>query len=167
MKQFFAIAGLMAVLAAGAFAQSGREAYNAVGTIGFGFGGRADRATDFGKLMSFVGGGEGYVWKGLALGGDGQFVWQRDNSDTNFGLLAIGPSYHFDDRENPRKIVPFVTGGYGLAFRDDALSLYQLGGGVTWWPKARVGLRFEYRYYDNTRNEFQMNQLRFSVSFRD
>lgn len=166
MKRFFVLLALAAMLCVAAAAQ-GRDAYNAVGALGFGFGGRSDSGTDFGKLMSFAGAGEGFVWKGLALGGDGQFVWQRDNSDTNFGLLSIGPSYHFDDRENPRKVVPFVTGGYGLAFRNDALSLFQLGGGVTWWPKSRVGLRFEYRYYDNSRNEFQMNQLRFSVAFRD
>ncbi len=166
MKRFLMILSLAATLAASALAQPS-DAYNAVGTIGFGFGGRADHGADFGKLMSFAGAGEGYVWKGLALGGDGQLVWPRDDSESYFGLLSIGPSYHFDNRENPRRVVPFVTGGYGLAFREGSLSLYQMGGGVTWWPKARVGLRFEYRYFDNTRDEFQMNQLRFSVAFRD
>lgn len=143
-------------------------AYHAVGALGFGVNGRSDLQNQgFGKIMSFSGAGEGYLYKGLAMGGDGQLVWPRDNSDSYFGLLSLGPSYHFDDRLNPRKIVPFVTGGYGLAFRDGATSLYQLGGGVTYWPAPRVGLRFEYRYYDNTRNEFQMNQLRFSIAFRD
>ncbi len=166
MQRLLLIFWAAALLCAGALAQPS-DAYNAVGTIGFGFGGRSDRATDFGKLMSFAGAGEGYVWKGLALGGDGQLVWNRDDSESYFGLLSLGPSYHFDDRTNPRRFVPFVTGGYGLAFRDSTVSLYQLGGGVTWWPKARVGLRFEYRYFDNSRGEFQMNQLRFSVAFRD
>lgn len=166
MKRILMILSMALALAMGALAQS-NDAYNAVGTLGFGFGGRSDLGTGFGKLMSFAGAGEGYVWKGLALGGDGQLVWNRDHSDTYFGLLSLGPSYHFDDRTNPRQLVPFVTGGYGLAFREGGRSLYQLGGGVTWWPKSRVGLRFEYRYFDNSRGQFQMNQLRFSVAFRD
>ncbi|MCC7342757.1 MAG: hypothetical protein IT170_16870 [Bryobacterales bacterium] len=166
MQRFLTILWLTALLGLSAMAQAS-DAYNAVGTIGFGFGGQGGQSAGFGKLMSFAGAGEGYMWKGLALGGDGQLVWNRDNSDAYFGLLSLGPSYHFDNRENPRRFVPFVTGGYGLAFREGALSLYQMGAGVTWWPKARVGLRFEYRYFDNTRDEFQMNQLRFSVAFRD
>ncbi len=166
MKQILMILSMTLALTAGAIAQS-NDAYNAVGALGFGFGGRSDWNTGFGKLMSFAGAGEGYVWKGLALGGDGQLVWNRDQSDSYFGLLSLGPSYHFDDRENPRRVVPFVTGGYGLAFREGGISLYQMGAGVTWWPKDRVGLRFEYRYFDNTRDAFQMNQLRFSVTFRE
>ncbi|MCW5962804.1 MAG: hypothetical protein KIT83_02100 [Bryobacterales bacterium] len=155
-----------AALTMGAVAQA-VPAYHAVGTVGFGVNGRADRGEAFGKILSFAGGGEGYMYKGLAFGGDGQLVWPREQSGEYFGLLSLGPSYHFDDRVNPRKVVPFVTGGYGLAFREGALSLYQLGGGVTYWPRLRVGLRFEYRYFDNTRQEFQMNQLRFSIAFRD
>lgn len=166
MHRIFLVAAFTAVLAMGAFAQS-VPAYHAVGALGFGVNGRSDQNQGFGKILSFAGEGEGYLYKGLAMGGDGQIVWPRDESSSYFGLLSLGPSYHFDDRLNPRKVVPFVTGGYGLAFREGATSLYQLGAGVTYWPAPRVGLRFEYRYYDNTRNEFQMNQLRFSIAFRD
>lgn len=166
MIRFLLVVVFVAALSVGAAAQA-VPAYHAVGTIGFGVGGRADRGEDFGKLASFAGGGEGYLHKGLAFGGDGQLVWPREQSSNYFGLLSLGPSYHFDDRQNPRKVVPFVTGGYALAFRDSTQSLYQMGAGVTYWPSLRVGLRFEYRYFDTTARDFQMNQLRFSISFRD
>lgn len=167
MKRILLLVTAMAAFALAAAAQV-PPVYSAVGTLGFGVNGRPDLQNQgFGKIMSLAAGGEGYVYKGLAFGGDGQFVWPRDSSENYFGLLSLGPAYHFDDRLNPRRVVPFVTGGYGLAFREGATSLYHVGGGLTFWASPRVGFRTEFRYYDNTRNEFQMNQLRFSLTFRD
>jgi opacity protein-like surface antigen len=150
----------------GAVAQA-VPAYFAVGTIGTGLGSRTDTGDAFGRMQSFIGGGEGYMYKGLAFGGDGQIVWPRERGGEYFGLLSLGPSYHFDDRLNPRWVVPFVTGGYGLAFRDGNTSLFQWGTGVTFWPRSRVGVRVEYRRFDAGEGSLQMNQVRFSLAFRD
>jgi hypothetical protein len=166
MPRYLLVVVFVAALAMGAAAQA-VPSYFAVGTIGTGIGSRTDTGDAFGRMISFVGGGEGYLYKGLAFGGDGQLVWPRERSGDYFGLLSLGPAYHFDDRQNPRKIVPFVTGGYGLAFRESTTSMIQMGTGVTFWPGQRVGIRVEYRRFDAGSNNLQMNQIRFSLAFRE
>jgi hypothetical protein len=62
-------------------------------------------------------------------------------------LAAINASYHFLARQ-PRKHDLFATAGYaGLGSSEFSSQGMTLGGGATYWPAARFGLRFDgYRF---------------------
>jgi hypothetical protein len=63
---------------------------------------------------------------------------------------------------------PFVTGGYTLGFRDGHENLFNVGGGVDFWLKPKVGLRVEFRDHiwieDN--DTLQFLGVRVGVMFR-
>ncbi len=80
------------------------------------------------------------------------------------GLLSLNPSYHFADRHTPRKLVPFVTGGNSLAFRSGTLSLFNYGGGATYWLSKRIGLRLKER--DHRRGGSFASFFRAGLTFR-
>ena len=61
------------------------------------------------------------------------------------GILSANGSYHFLNGEPSQKLVPFVTGGYSLAFREGSANLFNFGGGVNYWFRERMGLRLEFR----------------------
>jgi hypothetical protein len=111
---------------------------------------------DLTDLKSFGAGGDGFVYKGLALGGDLGYHFTR--AQVGFGLASGNASYHFGGRVRSRKLVPFVTGGYGVAFREGSLNLYNFGGGVTYWFRNHLGARFEVREY--------RDQVHFLTAFR-
>jgi hypothetical protein len=115
-------------------------------------------------VLSAGGGGEGFLYKGLSVGGDLHYAFPRQSFSDGIGLLSLGPSYHFSLGPSA-PVVPFVTGGYGMAFRSGSANLYYLGGGVTWWMKRAIGLRVEFRQHRST-DEGSLSALRFSVAFR-
>ena len=114
------------------------------------------------------GGGEGFVWKGLAAGGDINYVFRRDNAgEGQYGLGSVGAAYHFTDRTRQQKLVPFVTGGYSLGFAGGGatINLFHYGGGVTYWMAERVGLRVEFRDHVESNGRL-VAFVRVGVSFR-
>ena len=75
-----------------------------------------------------------------------------------FAVLSFNPG---------RKTIPFVTGGYSLAFRDGAINLIHYGGGFNHWFNDRWGMRFEVRNHTQTRSaEYQLLQFRVAFLFR-
>lgn len=99
------------------------------------------------SILAVGGGGEGFLYRGLAAGADLGYVFPRHEPGCGIGLLSVNPAYHFTNRERSRKLVPFVTGGYGLGFRSGSVNLVNYGGGLTYWLSSRAGLRFEVRDY--------------------
>ncbi len=91
------------------------------------------------------GGGEGLVAKGLGLGGDLGYGAPWRSFGDGIGTLSPNVSYHFLSRNREAKAEPFVTGGYTLFFRSGTANGFNFGGGVNWWFKEGVGLRFEVR----------------------
>jgi hypothetical protein len=87
---------------------------------------------------------------------------------TGFGLLSLNVSYHFANRSNPARVVPFVTAGYGLAFRSGTENLFNWRGGMTYWFGRRVGLRVELRDYIWTAHGGHRidTGIRFGAAFR-
>jgi hypothetical protein len=61
------------------------------------------------------------------------------------------------------KTVPFVTGGYSLAFRGGTSNLIHYGGGFNHWFSTHWGMRFEVRNHTQTRNAL-CNLLQFRVA---
>lgn len=117
------------------------------------------------KHLGIGGGGEGFVWRGLTVGGDlgyHQFV-----DDVNFGLASLHVGYHFVDRQGPKKLDPFVNfsplgayfagGGFGSAAG--------VGGGLNYWFNEKIGLRTEVRYQALGADE-SLIVFRLGVNFR-
>ena len=87
-------------------------------------------------------GGEGLVYKGLGVGGELGYVAPWRSARDGLGVASANGSYHFSRR---KKLDPFVTGGYTLFFRSGHANLFNVGGGVDYWFRERLGLRLEIR----------------------
>ena len=147
---------ILAMLAASAvLAQDAPKTYNGHGYGYFGVG-----TTDGNNAtLAYGAGGEGFLWKGLALGADVGYMHPARLAGAGFGLLSVNPSYHFVNRHNPGRVVPFVTAGYSLGFRNGVANFWNWGGGATVWMTDRLGLRLEVR-------DVRDHQYRFNTSFR-
>jgi hypothetical protein len=90
-----------------------------------------------------VGGGGEHVFNNrIGLGAELGAVGRWNNYHTAIGMFSVNGSYHFRDRD---KWDPFVTGGYSLGFRSGTLNFGNFGGGLNYWFRERLGLRFEVR----------------------
>ena len=94
--------------------------------------------------LQFGAGGEGRIYKGLGAGAEIGYLYPTESFTSGYGLLSTNGSYHFRTQSTP-KLVPFVTAGYSLAFRDGHTNLANFGGGVDYWFRDRTALRFEVR----------------------
>jgi hypothetical protein len=120
-----------------------------------------------GAGMSFGGGGEAFVHRGLAVGADLAYLFPTRNIAGGVGMLSVNPAYHFLNISKRGKLVPFVTGGYSLGFRSGAGHFFNYGGGVTYWFSKNAGLRLElrdHRYIQYV--EYSFVTFRVGVSFR-
>jgi hypothetical protein len=91
------------------------------------------------------GGGEGLFYKGLGVGAEIGYLGIIRQLGNGVGVLSPNVSYHFTNATKSGKFAPFVTTGYSLLFRDGVASAVNIGGGMNWWFKERVGLRVEFR----------------------
>jgi hypothetical protein len=91
-------------------------------------------------------GGEGIIHKGFGVGGEiGYFRSVGFGPEGGLGLLSFNSSYHFMNASKSRKLVPFATGGFSLFFSSGGAIGGNFGGGLTYWFKDRMGVRFEVR----------------------
>lgn len=165
MRRHFVIASLLLVAPLSALAQDGDHAYRGQGYVFFGLG-------DSPALFEHVGGGvEGFLYKGLAVGGEAGYVhW-----GSGYGQALIGPadcSFHFGRHAARGKADPFVLGGVSVLGPNQSANgrgtaTGTFGGGVNWWQAEHVALRFEVR--EVLRSDFlEYNQVSFriGVTFR-
>jgi hypothetical protein len=132
---------------------------------GYAFGG-VGGASGSGSTAFFSagGGGERLVHKGLGLGADIEYLAPFRDPGNGLGIISPDISYHFS---RGSKLVPFVTGGYSLAFRSGATaSGGNFGGGVQYWMKDHIGLRFEVRDHVFSSDSPHQFQFRVGLSFR-
>jgi hypothetical protein len=114
--------------------------------------------------MTLGAGGEGFVYKGLAAGGDMGYLHTGESFTYGLGLASANLSYHFRGLDPNGRWVPFVTGGYTLAFRNGTASLGNYGGGVTYWFHPHWGARVEVRGLQHV--DAASALVRFGLSFR-
>ncbi|MCW5983425.1 MAG: hypothetical protein KIT09_35360 [Bryobacteraceae bacterium] len=134
---------------------------------GYAFWSLAKAFDDPGKVMAFGGGGEGFLYRGLSLGGELAYLFPTESPTSGIGMASVNPAYHFLNRRGGGKLVPFVTGGYSLGFRGGVGHFFNYGGGATYWFSRKVGLRLElrdYRYASNPREN--LLTFRVGASFR-
>jgi hypothetical protein len=89
------------------------------------------------------GGGEGFLWRGLTLGGEVGYYRFPADRNPGYGLFSIGPGYHFVNRDTAAKWDPYLNVGLlGGAFMPGFFTgAGSLGGGVNYWFKQRMGLQ--------------------------
>lgn len=154
-------ATILVLVQAVAFAQSPNDKK----TWGYVFGGVGGNSGSGSNASFQVGaGGEGLVYKGLGLGAEVGYIGPFSSPGGGFGVLSPDVSYHFKT-SNP-KLRPFVTGGYSLAFRGGGTSSGgNFGGGVQYWMKDHLGLRFEFRDHVFSSDSPHFYQFRVGLSF--
>jgi hypothetical protein len=103
--------------------------------------------------LHFGVGGEGLVHKGLGIGGEIGYLGLARGLQEGVGLFSANGSYHFKNASASGKLVPFVTGGYSLIFREGKTNGVNFGGGVNYWFREGVGLRLEFRDQAFTQGE--------------
>lgn len=117
-------------------------------------------------FLNFGGGGEGLIKGGFSVGAEiGGYTPARDFGD-GFGILSAGAGYHFLKASKSGKVVPFVNGGYSLFFRSGVDNGIHFGGGVNYWFKERIGLRFEIRDHVPVPSNAHIVGFRVGLSFR-
>jgi hypothetical protein len=125
------------------------------------------RISDSDSTTLHIGGGvEGRVYRGLGVGGEIGFLGPASSLEDSFGIFSANGSYHFANATQSGKLVPFVTGGYSLFFREGTANAVNFGGGVNYWFKDRLGLRVEVR--DHVLPEYRTHYwgVRLGLSFR-
>ena len=110
-------------------------------------------------------GGEGFVYTGLAIGGEIGYLFPREQFLYGLGVLSVNTSYHVDAHTH-WKLQPFVTGGYTLGFREGVGHFLNVGGGITYWLSTHAGLRVEYQEYIPTAWRGDFREVRFGLALR-
>lgn len=158
-KHLMAIAFL--ILAQGlATAQTSNER-KGLGYIFGGVGGRDGVGSN--TVVNVGGGGEGIVVRGLGVGGEIGYLSNTRSVSNGFGLASANLSYHFN---RSQKLVPFLTGGASLAFRVGSVGGGNIGGGVHYWMRDKVGLRLEVRDFIFSSDSPNTVVFRVGLSFR-
>jgi hypothetical protein len=143
MKGFISGICCVLVVAGFAFAADNQDrkgqGYVFFATGGATGGGRTDAVMHFGL------GGEGVLYKGLGLGGEIGYLYPTVSASSGIAIVSINALYQFGLPTSTRKTVPFITGGWSIAVRDSAINGANIGGGVTYWFRRRLGLRMEFR----------------------
>jgi hypothetical protein len=160
MKRLVFTLFLLAFLSSAALAQSS----DARGW-GYVFGGVGGRSEANAVSLHVGGGGEGLLYKGFGVGGEIGYFAPFESAGDGFGLASANIGYHFKMKSSP-KVVPFVTGGYSVAFRNGSSSGGNIGGGVQYWAKDKVGLRFEFRDHIFSSDSPHIYSFRVGLSFR-
>jgi hypothetical protein len=93
--------------------------------------------------LHFGVGGEGLVYKGLGVGGEIGYLGVAQDLSRGVGVFSPNVSYNF---WRSSKVSPFLTGGYSLIVGGDGVgNAVNVGGGLQWWFKNHIGMRFEVR----------------------
>ena len=161
MRKLFVIILLMSAIPATAFGQSQSERRG----WGYAFAGvGGTTGTDSGALFTVGGGGERLLYRGFGIGGEIGYVSASNSIGDGIGVGSVDLAYHFN---RSGKVAPFVTGGASAAFRSDvAAGGGNFGGGIQYWPKEHVGLRFEVRDHIFSSDSPHLFTFRVGVTFR-
>jgi hypothetical protein len=106
----------------------------------------APGGASFESMTLHLGGGMEVIGRsGLGAGFELGYVGPiPDGFDYGIGVFSGNVVQHLG-RPAARRIAPFVTGGYSLAFRSSSLNLVNLGGGFNYWLREGMALRIEVR----------------------
>lgn len=101
-----------------------------------------------GTFVYVGGGGEARLTNKFGLGGElGVLKPVTNPYARTTGLASVTPAYHFIARGSTRKVDPFVDGGFSVLFGSGTGAAFHYGGGLNYWVRQRLGLRFEFRHH--------------------
>jgi hypothetical protein len=126
------------------------------------FGGIGGVSRGEGAFFHVGGGGEALVVGGLGVGAELGYFAPTSQPGDGLGILSVNPSYHF---KNSSRAVPFVTGGFSLAFRGGSSGGGNFGGGVQYWFSDRAALRVEFRDHIFSSDSPHFYSVRVGLSF--
>lgn len=156
----FLLLGLVPALA---FAQAPKE-HRGYGYVFFAPGFTTPGGTGTAHI---AGGGEVSLYKGLGVGPEIGYVTPFRSFADGIGVGSLNGSYHFRPRRSQEDFTIFVTGGYSLAFRQGTANLANIGVGVNYWFRERMGLRPEVRDHFNVTGRIgQIIGFRIGLLFR-
>ncbi len=113
--------------------------------------------------MHFGGGGEAFIYKGLAAGAEVGGIWALRGSDL-LAVFSADGSYHFS---RSRKLSPFLACGYSRIWGDGSANMVNFGGGINWWLGERKGIRLEFREHIYAESSHrQIAEVRIGFAFR-
>lgn len=166
MRHPLAVTARILLAAACAIAARGQEPPNRYSGDGYVFfSADRPRGASFTELLTVGGGGEGLLYRGLGVNADIGYQFVRGYPGEGVGLASLNGCYHFVDRSDPARLAPFVTAGYGIAFRTGHLNLFNYGGGVNYWFHRHLGLRVEIRDFRAQYGHYA-TALRIGLAFR-
>ncbi len=114
--------------------------------------------------VSFAGGGDAFLYRGLTLGGDIGHYRFVERGGNGFGIGGVNAGYHFVNRRRAARIEPFVSAGLAMAFGNGSSPGGSFGGGVNYWFSRRIGLHLEGRAYGFAGEA--LAKFRVGISFR-
>ncbi len=99
-----------------------------------------------GNFVHVGGGGERRLTERFALGGEiGVLKPVTNQYALTTGLASVTPAFHFLPKNSKSRFDPFVDGGLSLLFARGGGIAFHYGGGMNYWLRRRIGLRFEFR----------------------
>lgn len=104
------------------------------------------------------GGAEMAITKELGVAGDLGYSFLNRKDD--FAIFSPGIFYRFQPK---RKVVPFLDGGYAVAFRDNSINLVYFGGGVNYWANKDFGLKVAVRNNTSADDPAKFNLIQFKI----
>jgi hypothetical protein len=162
MPRLALIVCILLLTAAGAYGQTGDDPRG----WGYGFGAVGGDSGNSTANLHAGGGGEGLIYKGFGLGAEVGYISPFRSIGNGVGILSTNVAYHFVNASSDQKLVPFVTGGFSLAFRGGSSGGGNFGGGVQYWMRPHVGLRFEFRDHLFSSDSPHLYGFRVGVSFK-
>lgn len=97
------------------------------------------------KTLHVGGGFDALFIQGFGVSVEGGYLGPLpDGFDYGIGVVSTNAVQHFGTPRR-RALVPFVSGGYSLAFRSAIGHGLNVGGGVNYWFSDGVALRIELR----------------------
>jgi hypothetical protein len=111
------------------------------GYVFFGPGGVTSGGHTDGVMCTGIG---GEFISGIGVGGGVEVGYNAPWGalQNGIGTASANGAFHF---KPSARIVPFVTGGYTLFFRNGHANGFNFGGGVNWWFATRFGLKADIR----------------------
>ncbi len=124
------------------------------------------RSCTFGTIH-VGGGGEATFYKGLGIGAEAGYLVPAEDTSSGLGLASLNAVYIFRGKGRSR-IEPFLTGGGTVGFAaGGAFGGINFGGGIQYWMRNRIGLRFEFRDHVPTQSlNSHLFEGRVGISFR-
>jgi hypothetical protein len=107
------------------------------------------------------------VRRWVGVGAEVGWLGPMERIGSGVGVLSPNGYFHFAG-DRLRGIDPFATAGYTMFFRSGTESLFNFGGGLNWWFRDGIGLKFEIRDHVNPERTRSVHYwgFRFGVTFR-